>query len=373
VCVLLLAATARAQSVDSLMNVLKTAEGDKKVKTLNELFRAHINSDPVKAIGYTREALVLATEINDQKGMAASYNNLGVAYKNQGALDKALEYYLIALRIYQEIGNKEGVATTKNNIGNIYSFKKDYGQAMKYFEESQKLFVELGDKTKMVGSMNNLGNLHSELQLFEQALKFYSEAWQLSEKTGVPFGDPLANIGNLYYRQGNYQRAVEYYTRALELARKENNQLNILNITSNLGEVYVKAGRPREAQPYLDSALALSRKMQAHIFEPQILKSMAANYEKQNKMKEAYETMLEYDKLKEKIYGEESSRKSAQMEMALDLHQKEKEVDMLRKDDQIKTMELRNTRMVITLVILGIGALLAGFNLYMVKKRAFAK
>jgi len=160
-----------AQKADSLLSVLETAKGDLKVKTLNELFRAHISSDPVKAIGYTREALALATEIDDKKGMAASYNNLGVAYRNQGALDKSLEYYLISLKIYTELDNKEGIATTKNNIGNIYSFKRDFSQAMKYFEESHKQFVELGDQTKIIGSMNNMGNLHNDLQLYEQALQ----------------------------------------------------------------------------------------------------------------------------------------------------------------------------------------------------------
>ena len=65
-----------ADPVDSLENVLKTAKGDLKVKTLNELFRAYFNSDPIRAIGYTREALSLASEIDDRKGMAASYNNL---------------------------------------------------------------------------------------------------------------------------------------------------------------------------------------------------------------------------------------------------------------------------------------------------------
>src|SRR6188768_2988380 len=85
-----------ADPLDSLENVLKSAKGDLKVKTLNELFRFYYNSDPIKAIGYTREALSLASEIDDRKGMAASYNNLGIAYKSQGALDKALEYYLIS-------------------------------------------------------------------------------------------------------------------------------------------------------------------------------------------------------------------------------------------------------------------------------------
>jgi hypothetical protein len=39
----------------------------------------------------------------------------------------------------------------------------------------------------------------------------------------------------------------------------------------------------------------------------------------------------------------------------------------------MKSLELKNTRMVITLVILAIGVVVAGFNLYLMKKRNFAK
>ncbi|HMJ67557.1 MAG TPA: tetratricopeptide repeat protein [Cyclobacteriaceae bacterium] len=370
---LLVSVSVFAGPVDSLENVLKTAQGDQKVKTLNELFRAHMNSDPVKAIGYTREALDLATNIGDHKGMAASYNNLGVAYKNQGALDKGLEYYLIALKTYTDLDNKEGIATTKNNIANIYSLKKDYASAMKYFEESEALLTQLDDKSRMIGTMNNLGNLHSDLQLFEQALKYYTDAWQLSEKMGTPSADPLSNIGNLYFRQGNYQRAVEYYERALGMAEKENNKLNILNITANLGEVYVRANQPKKAQDYLDRASALVKEMQATFFEPQILRSMADNFARQGRMKEAYETMVAYDKTKDKVYGEESSRKIAQMEMALDLQEKEKEVEGLRREDEIKSLQLHNTRMIITTVIMGIVIIVAGFNLFFSRRRSIAR
>ena len=250
--VFLLSTAAYSQSkIDSLNQVMATAKGDLKVKTLNEFFRAYINSDPVKAIEYAREALELATEIDDKKGTAASYNNLGVAYRNQGALDKSLEYYLISLQLYQTLQNKEGIATTKNNIGNIYSFKKDYGQAMKYFEESRTEFLEINDQQRLIGSINNLGNLHNDLQLYEQALKFYTEAFQLSQQSGKVFADPLNNIGNLYFKQGNYQRAVEYYKRALALARQKNDKLVVLNVLSSMGEVYARAGQFKNSQLYL--------------------------------------------------------------------------------------------------------------------------
>ena len=355
--------------VDSLENALKTATGDKKVKVLNELFRAYINSDPVKAIGYTGEALSLAKEINDQKGMAASYNNLGISYRNQGALDLALENYMESLTIYSAIQNVEGMASTKNNIANIYSMKKDYGQALKYFEDSHNGFIGMGDRDKIIGSMTNLGNLHSDLQLYDQALNYYTQAWKLSEKSENRSADPLSNIGNLYYRQGNYQRAIEYYQRAMVIIKEQNNKVSELALLANIGEVYTRAGKTIEAQRYLNEAFALMNELKANYFEPQILRSMATNYSKQGKMKEAYETMVKYDDVREKVYGEESSRKIAQMDVALDLREQEKKIQALEIDDQMKTLKLRNTQVIITSVVLGVVALVALANLFFMYKR----
>lgn len=355
--------------LDSLNKALDNAKGDQRVKTLNELFRANFNSEPVQAIGYARQALTLATEIDDSKGMAAAYNNLGVAYKSQGALDKALEYYLNSLKIYDNLKNKDGVATTKSNIGAIYSLKKDYGQAMKYFEEANESFTELGNPEKIVGSLNNLGILHSDLQLYEQSLKYFSQASQLSEKMGKVNSDPLNNIGNLYFRQGNYQRAAEYYERAMVIARKENNQTALLYSLANLGELYAKAGQTTKAQSYLDTAAVLSGRLQAYLFEPTILKSQASNYAKQNKMKEAYETMLRYDQAKDKIYGEESTRKIAQMEMALNLHEKEKEIESLKATDDIKSLQLKNSRMFIVAIVLSIITVIGLINFFYTKRK----
>jgi tetratricopeptide (TPR) repeat protein len=362
-----------AQDSDSLLAVKDTAQGDRKVKTLNELFRANLRSNPVKALEYTKEALSMATEIDDKRGMAASYNNLGVAYRNQGAFDKALDYYMRSLRIYNELDNKEGIATTKNNIANIYSFKKDYGQAMRYLEESYAIISGLGDQNKLIGSLNNLGNLYSDIQLYEKAQKYYSQAYQISEKAGAKFADPLNNIGNIYFRQGNYQKAVEFYMQALEIEKNNNNKLGVLNTVANLGITYAKAKQPQPAQRYLDEGAALSEELQAYASLPSIYKASAENFSTQNKWKEAYEMQLKYDEAREKIYGEESSRNIAQMEMVMDFQEKERELDILKKEDEIKTLELRNSRLFIILVILGVLVVLAIFNLFYLdrKKKLF--
>ncbi len=361
--------TVSGQKTDSLLALLDTIQGDKKVKTLNELFRVYLRSEPIKALGYTRQALNLATEIGDKKGIAASYNNLGVAYRTQGALDKALEYYIKSLKFYEALDNKEGIATTKNNIATIYSIKKDFGQALHYLEESYNMFLQTGDNIKIIGSMNNLGNLHNDIQLYEKAMKYFTQSYQLSEKEGLKFADPLSNIGNIYFKQNNFQRAVEYYEKALEIERADNNRLGILEVVINLGVTYTKAKQPQQAQVYFNEALNLSDELQAFTSLPTIYKAMAENYAKQGMMNEAYNTQLKYDEVREKIYGEESSRNIAQMEMALSFQQTEDAYELLRKEDEIKTLELRSSRLFIVSIVLGLLMVIGGFNYFYVSKK----
>lgn len=358
-----------SQNTDSLQAVLDTVQGDLKVKTLNELFRAHLHSDPVKAVGYSTEALALATEINDRRGMAASYNNLGVAYRNQGALDKALEYYITSMQIYDSLKNQEGMATTRNNIANVYSIKKDYGQAMRYLEESNAIFREIGDPFRLVGSMNNLGNLYNDIHLFDKARQYFTDAYSLSEKQGAEFADPLNNMGNLYFNQGNYQVAIGYYEKGLAIERAHNNKLGMMNVLTNIGITYTKAKQPKPAQKYLDEALQLSEELQALTSLPAIYKANAENYSIQGKWKEAYGMQLKYDELREQIYGEESSRRIAQMEMIVDFQEKERQLEILKKDDEIKTLELHNSRLFILLIILGVITVIAGFNLFYLDRK----
>ena len=312
---------------------------------------------------------MLAADISDRRGMAAAYNNLGVAYRNQGALDKALEYYITSLHIYDSLQNREGVATTKNNIANIYSIKKDYPQAMRYLEESYTLFQEMNDPFRLIGSMNNLGNLYHDINMDEKALDYYTRAYSLSEKNGAKFGDPLNNVGNIYFNQGNYQVAIGYYEKALEIERQHNNRLGVLNTVTNIGITYTKARQPKKAEMYLGEALKLSEELQALTSLPSVYKASAENYSVQGKWKDAYEMQLKYDEMREKIYGEESSRNIAQMEMVLDFQEKEREIEILKAQDEIKSLELRNSRLFIILLILGVIVVIGTINIFYLDRK----
>ena len=143
----------------------------------------------------------------------------------------------------------------------------------------------------------------------------------------------------------------------------------MLNTVSNLGIAFTKAKKSQQAQQFLDQAIALSNEMQAFSLLPAIYKATAENYYNQGKMKQAYEYQLKYDEAREKIHGDESSRNIAQMEMILNFQAKERELALLKKESEIQSLELKNSRLFIILVIMAVIIVIALFNLFYLDRK----
>ena len=188
--------------------------------------------------------------------------------------------------------------------------------------------------------------------------------------SSILFKHGMLCVGNIYFNQGNYSLAIDHYEKALEIERQHNNKLGVLNTLTNMGVTYTKARQPLKAAQYLNEALILTEELQAYGALPTIYRAGAENFSIQNKWKEAYQMQLKYDEMREKIHGEESSRNIAQLEMVLNFQEKEREFALLKKEDEIKTLELRNTRLFIILAILAVIVVIGSINFfYMDRKR----
>jgi hypothetical protein len=113
---------------------------------------------------------------------------------------------------------------------------------------------------------------------------------------------------------------------------------------------------------HLDDALRVCQASQSFSFLPAIYKAQAENYAHQSLWKEAFETQRRYDEARELVFGEESTRKIAQMELRLSFEDMERAYEDLKKEDAIRTLELKNTRLIILTVVLGIMFILGILN-----------
>ncbi|PCH85167.1 MAG: hypothetical protein COB88_10410 [Flavobacteriales bacterium] len=143
-------------------------------------------------------------------------------------LNKALYYHLKSLKLEEEMGNKHGIAASLNNIGYIYKDQGDISEALECFHKSLKIEVEIGWRA---GTARSLGNI--ALLLEEQGWAGLSEAKGYATRSltiGREIGSPdlieqgARVLSRIAKKQGDYREALEMYELQVMMTDSINNE-----------------------------------------------------------------------------------------------------------------------------------------------------
>ncbi len=213
-----------------------------------------------KAIEYYERALAIAGEIGDRRNEGAWQGNLGIAYRNLGQVEKAIEYYERALAIAGEIGDRRGEGNRLGNLGNAYRNLGQVEKAIEYYERALVIAGEIGDRRGEGADLGNLGIAYSNLGQVEKAIEYYERALAIDMEIGDRRGEgaDLGNLGNAYRDLGQVEKAIEYYERALAIAGEIGDRRNEGVWLGNLGIAYRNLGQVEKAIEYYERALAIA-------------------------------------------------------------------------------------------------------------------
>lgn len=404
--------------VDSLKKLLTPAIHDTlKVKLLNEIGHEYITSDSALATQYASEALDLSVKLNYKPGEMNSHNVLGLTLYYSSNYDEALKHHLKSKQLAEQMGDKSKLAVALNNIGLIYDDKTEYNKALKYYMESLKL-VENSEngKWQMGSTLNNIALIYQTQGKYAEALEFHNRALKIKKeidnRKGV--GSSLHNIGLVYKLMGDYDKSLEYYFLALAV-RKENNDDSGTALTlNNIGSVFEAQKLYDKAFGYFEQSLDIRKKLKDKYGLAVSLFSMGSNYcsrkqfEKgfeyydkalqigkeigsKDLLQRGYESMamasanqknyqkaFEYQTLlmavKDSIYTAESSKQLNELQTKYESEKKQKEIELLTKNDEIKELQLNKNKLWLVvsctavLLVLLLTAFL--FNRYKSKQKA---
>ena len=271
------------------------------------------------SIFYHNKALIIWKKIfgEEDAHVAASYNNLGIVYRDLGQYNEAKEYYEKALIIRKKIFGEEhaNVAASYHNLGIVYEDLGQYNEAKEYYEKvliiRKKIFGE--EHADVAASYNNLGSVYRNLGQYNEAKEYYEKALIISKKIcGEEHADIAGsynNLGIVYRNLGQYNEAKEYYEKALIISKKicGEEHADVAGSYNNLGIVYRNLGQYNEAEEYNEKALIIRKK----IFGEEHA-DVAASY---NNLGIVYDNLGQYNEAKEyyekaliittKIFGEE--------------------------------------------------------------------
>ena len=177
----------------------------------------------------------------------------------QGNSDDALSMHRDALKKFIELDDAKGAARSYNNMGYLLRRRNDKPKALEAYAEVEKILSQ-SDSEELIGSQLILARAFLELNEIDKARDHALTAF---EKTADSEDIQLharaqAVLGRYYAKVGDSEVALHHYSSALDTMGDAGDLISLVEITTLLGEVLQDAGRTEEPMEHYREALVLA-------------------------------------------------------------------------------------------------------------------
>ena len=210
------------------------------------------------ASGEFARALELATHSEDLLVLARATNNLGAIANMQGDHERALSHYRLALPTFQRLGQRRGLASSYHNLAITY---RDLGELEEADDHELRAIEHATDGgVPRLAAMGRVGRAEVALRRGDAALA--ETTARMAREEFARLGDPQNEadasrlVGAACSAQRHYVEAHEAFDRALAIARERGHALNEAETLRDRAETWLAQGRT--AQAVADARIAIS-------------------------------------------------------------------------------------------------------------------
>lgn len=343
----------RSLAIDRKLGNLKGV-----ARTLGNVANVHYDrGDFAKALEIHQQELEIEKKLDNQPGIAGALNNIGIALYQMGDYDGALEKLLASIKIHEKTGDDRRVAGCLANIGNIFQDMGQLDRALQYFQRAMDLYKKVGSLSGVAAAHTNLGNVYHFQKRFSEAEAEYKKALAMAKQQANDWDLAASydNLGVLNRNRGRLAAALPLHRKALALWTRLGVKDGIARSSQNIGETLQMMGRQREAVPYLKRAITLAEEITdpdrlseagdilSHVLES--LGDYRGALEAYRKAAEAHATKL----------NEESNRRVQELEARFQTEKKQREIDLLAKENELERLRSTRARLRANLMFGGLG------------------
>lgn len=338
---------------------------------------ARRQGDLSAALGGFERALALYRQLEDRDGTAAVLTHIGLIRLNQGEYSAALENLAESRRL-QNAGAHAEMDRTYHYLGLLYAGLREYETSRKLLEQGlaeARRHSDAAREAPLLGSMAKVANLRGA---HGEALGIAQDALRLADRLDSPPGRAYAllEIGRAQVGLERFDEARTALERGVAIAEAIKQSATLADFRALLAEVARRQGRIDDALRLWE--LALPAYTQGDD-QPQLLivyRSMIPILRERGELQRALDLAQESLHVQEQLSGLDMNRRLAVLEWQHRSEEADREIELLRRDNEISELRLREERAgqwrawLITLT-LAIVALLLAWRYY--ESRRFAR
>jgi signal transduction histidine kinase len=391
-----------ANDIDSLSHEVEIQSGKQKIDTYLLLLNQLNQNAPDQVINSGEVVLKLAKKEGYRLAEARAYSEIGMAYAIIGDISKALVNYKKSNEIISEIGSELDKAKSLFDIGSVHYDISDYENSLKYYQNALKhfevlnqdtlarfdiiriantykaigtLYDELGDFDKALMYLESsleinakisnakgcitcflgIGGVYQKLNSYEKALNNRLKAVKLSESMGLTGfkGLSMQNAGESYASLEKFDVAINYYENGLSLLLEVDNKKQIAETYCHMGDAVIKKDKDyAQAIELYEKALKIAQEGGFKFIEFKIYKKLYEIYHEKKDFRSSFWYFRLYSEVKDSLFNLEKSKLINTLEIKYQTAKKDTEIEILKKDNEIKQNFLWSSIIVSALVIL---------------------
>jgi len=291
-----------------------------------------IQQDFVASVNYYLEALHEFEALGEKEWEAKTYLELGIVYKTQYKLNKALDMFFKAMNIFEGYDNNKKLADTYNQIGGVYYDEQNYDKAYEYFQKSLEIWVKIGDDKGLAALFNNVGEIFRIKGEYDKAIEIFNHSIFISQKLNLLkyLATSYDNVGKIYTVIENYDSAFLYLNRSLNIHQRTNHYLGTATVSVSLGNLYFKIKAYQKAIEFYKIGLKIATEEGILNLIQEASIGISNVYKDENQFKNALYYHRLYQKTSDSLHHIKNVEKITQLEMSL-IFDQEQELKALKK------------------------------------------
>lgn len=306
-----------------------------------------------KAIPYYQNSIKDDLESGEYDRAARNLRNLALAYTELGNKPVALKSLLQAVKICEDRENKTELAICYSHLASFYSSEfDDTLQALKYGEAASRIFYEINDRFEMAEHLMVMAQIYEDIKDFEKADSCYHTALPVFLETDNKKRILMTYnfIAWNYKYQNRYTDAIREMKKSLHMAEEIDDKIMVVYNNENLGSFLceyaatldsVNARKTYlEAKHYLERAMEMATEMRIRKLIHDVHYSLSQIDSAMGNYEQALKHYKLYTLYKDSITNEESNKQVSQLKIQFETEKKDKEIALLNKDNEIKSLQL---------------------------------
>ncbi len=279
----------QTKEMDSLQNLLKTANDTTQVNLLRTLGIKSRFIDKEQAVAYGLQSLEKSKEIGFKVGEAKALYSLGLTHGMTDSYANSLEYLNKCLAVANENKDYSMVCDVYNSMGIVYKRIGDYPSSQESYLKSLKVIDSFNLQINAASVYINLGVLHDLMDEREEAIASYQKALEIYDGPDPEAmkNDVEVNLAIMSYTDGDYQTALDKFLKIVPYWRQEGNNIKLYDLYSNIGHCYLQLEQWNNAEEYLFKALDLANQLSLEQGKAFVYHNLASLMLNQSKLKEA--------------------------------------------------------------------------------------